>query len=182
MLTGIGGDGTDRRQGIRDAIANFRFKEYGTVPKNENGKTVYNDSSEVIDIVNDYMWTDRELRHNEFKLESTKGNGASHLVPGNDIGNKGTENTKAKLTQRLRIPFAICIERKQTIASNVMNLLNLFASGIDSVNLLFSNERKELVLENDALAKFTNGNKTLTEIVNNSGLKTNNGKDGNESR
>lgn len=182
MLTGIGGDGTDRRQGIRDAIANFRFKEYGTVPENENGKTVYNNSTEVIDIVNDYMWTDRELRHNEFKLESTKGNGASQSVPGSGVGDKDTEKTSAKLTQRLRIPFAICIERKQTIASNVMNLLNLFASGIDSVNLLFSDERKELVLKNDALAKFTNGNKTLTEIVNGSGLKTNDGKDENKSR
>lgn len=57
---------------------------------------------------------------------------------------RAASGTTTKLTQALRIPFAICIERKQTIASNIMNMLNLFVSGADSINLMFTNENKLL--------------------------------------
>lgn len=181
LITGIGGGGTDKRQAIRDAIANFSFKNYNVnfergednkIARDKDGNAIYASPTEIIDIVNDYIWTDRELMRNNFESFTSidKAPTKGQTAGGEEVSGEGGEGNKmgAKISQVLRIPFAICIERKQTIASNVMNLLNLFASGIDSVNLIFSDENKNLTLGENGLANFNNNHKTITEIFDSS--------------
>lgn len=71
------------------------------------GALSFNDSDDgnFVDIVNDYTWTNMVLG---------KSNVRSSTV---------SSTTETKFTSSSSVPFVVCVERKQTVASNIMNMI-----------------------------------------------------------
>lgn len=86
-------NGSDGSGNIRDKIGALSFNN--------------SDDGNFVDIVNDYTWTNMVLG---------KSNVRSSTV-------SSTTETKTKFTSSSSVPFVVCVERKQTVASNIMNMI-----------------------------------------------------------
>lgn len=102
---------------------------------------------EIVDIVNDYTWTNILLNSSNNSISSIKENTSS--IFGTETKKKTTENTTESTTTyryttgNSTIPFAICIERKQAVASNIMNLVGAMVALKDSFGIIKSDYRSD---------------------------------------
>lgn len=63
------------------------------------------DDGNFVDIVNDYTWTNMLLGKSDVRSSTI------------------SATTQTKITTSSSVPFAVCVERKQTVASNIMNMV-----------------------------------------------------------
>ena len=85
-------------------------------------------NNEIVDIVNDYAWTNIIINKSKNSITDINNNEESSIF--------STKKTQTSSTMTVHIPFAICIERKQAVASNIMNLIGAMVALKDSFTTL----------------------------------------------
>ena len=95
------------KTGVADQKVSTKIGDNSGNIRDKIGALSFNgsDDGNFVDIVNDYTWTNVVLG---------KSNVRSSTV---------SSTTETKFTSSSSVPFVVCVERKQTVASNIMNMI-----------------------------------------------------------
>lgn len=91
------------KTGVADQKVSTKLGDNSGNIRDKIGALSFNgsDDGNFVDIVNDYTWTNMVL-------------GKSNVR---------SSTTETKFTSSSSVPFVVCVERKQTVASNIMNMI-----------------------------------------------------------
>lgn len=95
------------KTGVADQKVSTKLGDNSGNIRDKIGALSFNgsDDGNFVDIVNDYTWTNMVLG---------KSNVHSSTV---------SSTTETKFISSSSVPFVVCVERKQTVASNIMNMI-----------------------------------------------------------